>query len=151
MTGGCDRFCDSMLKAIFEFRVANGRSCIAVFLAVLVAVLAHDALAQPVKLASPGIRRPNIIVLVADDVGYGDLGAYGQKNIKTPNLDQLAKEGARLTAFYAMPDAAMSRAALLTGINPSLTNMDVRASLTLPQLLKEEGYRTGFIGQWGLG
>ena len=107
----------------------------------------------------PGPRRPSILFILADDLGYGDLGCYGQEKIKTPNIDKLAAGGIRFTSFYAGSTVcAPSRATLMTGrhtghvairgnANVSLTAEEV----TVAQLLKTSGYRTAWIGKWGLG
>jgi len=100
-------------------------------------------------------RRPCVVLIIADDLGYGDLGCYGQKDIKTPNLDQLAAEGIRFTSFYGgTASGAASRASILTGRNAahlgSGQNLLPADAITISQLLKNSGYRTGFIGQWGL-
>lgn len=111
----------------------------------------------PVTGPAPAPRRPSIILILADNLGYGDLGCYGQTKIKTPNLDQLAAEGIRFTSFYAGgPDDASARAALLTGMEPRqvLTGFNETLApdtVTLAALLKQQGYRTGLIGTWGLG
>jgi len=108
---------------------------------------------------------PNIILIVADDLGYGDLGAYGQTQIQTPYLDQMANEGMLFTDFYAGSTVcAPSRAVLLTGIpvgrNEIRGNKEVRPmgqhplqdeTVTLAEVLKQQGYTTGLIGKWGLG
>ena len=74
--------------------------------------------AQPGNSLGPAARKPSIIFILADDLGYGDLGCYGQTKIKTPNLDQLAAEGMRFTSFYAGSTVcAPSRCALMTGLH----------------------------------
>ena len=103
--------------------------------------------------------RPNIIFILADDLGYGDLGCYGQEQIKTPHLDRLAKEGMRFTRFYAGSTVcAPSRCALMTGLHTGhcLIRGNRRVDLrdkdyTVAELLCEAGYRTGMFGKWGLG
>jgi arylsulfatase A-like enzyme len=120
------------------------------------------ATAQPATVAStnaPAPRRPNIILIVADDLGYGDLGCYGQTMIKTPNLDKLAAEGIRFTDFYAGSSVcAPSRCSLMTGLHTGHAfirgngSQSLRAEdVTVAELLKKAGYHTGLIGKWGLG
>lgn len=102
---------------------------------------------------------PNIIFILADDLGYGDLGCYGQTKIRTPNLDRLAAEGMRFTSFYAGSTVcAPSRAALLTGRHTGHTT--IRGNGTVPlrpedvtvaEVLKRAGYTTIALGKWGLG
>ena len=106
-------------------------------------------------------RQPNIVMIYADDLGYGDLSCYGSP-IATPNLDRMAEEGARFTNFYsASPVCSPSRAALLTGRYPTRVDVPVVLSpgegglpdseTTLAQVLKTAGYRTACIGKWHLG
>ncbi|MFN3407861.1 MAG: arylsulfatase [Limisphaerales bacterium] len=103
---------------------------------------------------------PNIILIVADDLGYGDLGCYGQTRIRTPNLDRLAAEGTRFTQFYAGSTVcAPSRSALMTGQHTGHTrfrgnrpNVSLQPEdNTLGLMLKGAGYFTGVIGKWALG
>lgn len=103
--------------------------------------------------------RPNIIFILADDLGYGDLGCYGQKTIRTPNIDKLAEEGMRFTDHYAGSTVcAPSRCCLMTGLHTGHAlirangNVPLRPSdVTVAELLKKAGYTTGIIGKWGLG
>jgi arylsulfatase A-like enzyme len=104
-------------------------------------------------------EKPNLIYILADDLGYGDLGSYGQKTIQTPHLDRMAQEGLRFTHFYAGSTVCgPSRCCLMTGKHTghatvrgnadiSLTDKDT----TLATLLKPTGYTTANIGKWGLG
>lgn len=102
---------------------------------------------------------PNIIYIMADDLGYADLGCYGQKTLRTPHLDQMAKEGARFTQFYAGSTVcAPSRCALMTGRHMGHAyvrgnkEMPLRPDdMTLAKLMKNKGYVTGMYGKWGLG
>lgn len=107
--------------------------------------------------------RPNIVFLLADDLGYGDLGCYGHPVIKTPNLDRLAGEGMRLTHCYAAsPNCSPARAGLLTGRTPYRVGLyDYRqfrspmhlpaAETTVAEILQQAGYQTALIGKWHLG
>ena len=110
-------------------------------------------------------RRPNVIFILADDLGYGDIGCFGQKKIRTPNLDRMAAEGMKFTQHYAgNAVCAPSRCVLMTGKHPGHAwvrdNREVKPegqppipadSVTIAKLLKEQGYATAAIGKWGLG
>jgi len=104
-------------------------------------------------------RRPNILFILADDLGYGDLGCYGQKRIKTPNIDKLADEGMRFTDCYAGSTVcAPSRCCLMTGLHTGHVRIRGNARLpilpedvTVAEVLKDAGYTTGIVGKWGLG
>lgn len=104
-------------------------------------------------------RRPNIIFILADDLGYGDLGCYGQKQIQTPCLDRMAQEGVQFTQCYAGSTVcAPSRCALMTGLHTGHCRIRGNArvpllpeDITVAEVLKQAGYTTGIIGKWGLG
>jgi len=112
-------------------------------------------------LAQVPPKRPNILFILADDLGYGDLGCYGQERIKTPNIDRLAAEGVRFTQAYAGSTVcAPSRCCLMTGKHTG--HATVRGNkapelglrpdeTTVASLLKQAGYRTALFGKWGLG
>jgi arylsulfatase len=105
---------------------------------------------------------PNVVIILADDLGYGDLGCYGHPRIKTPNLDKLAKQGLRLTSYYSgAPVCSPSRAALLTGRIPQREgigdwipeNANIylpRETMTLAKILAKIGYATALSGKWHL-
>ena len=110
-------------------------------------------------------ERPNIIFILADDLGYGDLGCYGQKHIKTPNIDRIAAEGIRFTQHYAGSTVcAPSRCVLMTGLHTGHTavrgNREIKPegqypiaaeTITVAKVLKRAGYITAVVGKWGLG
>ena len=136
--------------------------------ALAVVVGTHDgAVARAAGAAqtppSSSTRPPNIVVILADDQGYGDLGSYGHPTIRTPNIDRLAAEGQRWTSFYAAPVCTPSRAQLLTGrlavrtglasgvLFPDSTGGLQPSEITIPEVLKPRGYATMAIGKWHLG
>lgn len=115
--------------------------------------------------APAAARPPNIIFLLADDLGYADLGSFGQQKIRTPHLDRLAAGGLRLTQHYSgNAVCAPSRCVLMTGLHPGHAsvrdNRELKpegqhplpeGTVTLPRLLQQQGYVTGAFGKWGLG
>ncbi len=108
-------------------------------------------------------RRPNILFILADDLGYGDLSSYGATDIRTPSIDRLAREGLRFTRFYAAASTCSpSRAALLTGRYPLRSGVNAvlfhdtpeglpPEEITIAEVLRDAGYATGMIGKWHLG
>ena len=138
----------------------RARGCIsAVLKSVLVALISltlTSVFAQ--RFALPQLK-PNIIFILADDLGYGELGCYGQKKIKTPNLDRMASEGMRFTQCYAGTTVcAPSRASLMTGLHTGHTRIRGNAAfpllaqdITVAEVLKPAKYKTGAVGKWGLG
>ncbi|MEZ5328424.1 MAG: arylsulfatase [Verrucomicrobiales bacterium] len=137
----------------------------------LLAALALTFPAMPIHKAKAE-DRPNIVFIMADDLGYGDLGCYGQKEIQTPNIDSLAEQGMRFTQCYAgSPVCAPSRSVLMTGQHTGHTRIRgntgkggvlgiggkpgrvplEESDVTVAEILKTAGYKTGMSGKWGLG
>ncbi|WP_313666581.1 sulfatase-like hydrolase/transferase, partial [Atlantibacter hermannii] len=137
----------------------------------IVAALVSAAVCAPVAInsamaATPASgnhsQQPNVVIILADDLGYGDLGVYGHPIVKTPNIDKLAKEGVRFTQYYApAPLCSPSRAGLLTGRTPFRTGIRSwipttknvalgRNEKTIANYLKEKGYDTAIMGKWHL-
>ncbi|MDE2731515.1 MAG: sulfatase [Bacteroidota bacterium] len=137
------------------------------FLVITAAILAAGCLERPDPAVSGLESPPNIIIIFADDLGYGDLGVYGNPTIRTPHLDRMASEGMRFTQFYTGSAVCTpSRAALLTGRLPVRTGMAhdrIRvlfppsegglpaSEITIAEGLKQRGYATAAIGKWHLG
>lgn len=130
--------------------------------AIVVAFLVSTGLTTITEAAAP----PNIILILADDLGYGDLGCYGADDLQSPNLDALAARGMRFTDFYAnCPVCSPTRAALMTGEYPDRVGVPgvirthaennwgwlSQQAVLLPQVLKSSGYETALIGKWHLG
>jgi arylsulfatase A-like enzyme len=136
------------------------------FLLTVIAILAITLIASPASAAAQAnTPTPNVIFILADDLGYGDLGCFGQKLIRTPNLDRLAAEGMRFTQAYAGTTVcAPSRCALMTGLHTGHCairgNKEIKpegqepmpgGTFTVGHLMKRAGYATGIVGKWGLG
>ncbi|MHC4672455.1 MAG: arylsulfatase [Planctomycetota bacterium] len=134
-------------------------------LALAVTVISLSGCLSPYRSTTAQDSKPNIIFILADDLGYGDLGCYGQKNVKTPNLDNMALEGMRFTQHYAGTSVcAPSRCSLITGLHTGHTyvrgNKFIKPegqlpipdeNITVAEVLKKAGYSTGAVGKWGLG
>lgn len=112
---------------------------------------------------APQSKRPNIVLILIDDQGYGDIGPFGAKGYSTPNLDRMASEGRKFTSFHVpQPACSASRAGLLTGcypnrigihgaLGPSAMHGIADTEMTLAELVKQQGYATGMAGKWHLG
>src|SRR6266542_3368631 len=125
-------------------------------LPLLLAALAPGADAAPQRAAA----RPNVLLIITDDQGYGDFGFHGNPKIKTPNLDRLARESVELERFYVSPVCAPTRSSLMTGrynYRTGVTDtflgraMMYPDEVTLPEMLGAAGCRTGIFGKWHLG
>ena len=115
-----------------------------------------------ISLAETQKDKPNFVLIFVDDLGYGDLGCYGSKTIKTPNIDRMAKEGTRFTDFYAQTVCGPSRSALMTGCYPRRTAKVLKNGkksdhppmslneITVAEVLKEQDYKTLALGKWDL-
>jgi arylsulfatase A-like enzyme len=132
-------------------------------LIVIAIVAGTSTFARNTAFSADSARRPNVVLILADDLGYADVGVYGAKGFATPNLDRLAREGMRFTDFHvAQPVCSASRAAIMTGCYPNRIGIEGamepwykfgihERELTLPQMFKQKGYATGMVGKWHLG
>jgi arylsulfatase A-like enzyme len=136
-----------------------------IFLTVLILGVGSSLLAQSPGKSVPGIsgkakKHPNVVIIITDDQGHGDLGVHGNPVIKTPNLDKLAKQSVRMKNFYVSPVCAPTRASLMTGrynyrtgvvdtfVGRAMMHAD---EVTIAEMLRAIGYRTGIFGKWHLG
>ncbi len=141
------------------------RSVASVVVGVLSVVVNLDGRASSAQSEVETQPKPNVVLILTDDVGYGDFGCYGGRDIRTPHIDRLARQGVRLTDFYASHQCTPTRAALISGRYPQRSGIEralgsVGESLeqglpatgrSLPRLLKDRGYDTALIGKWHLG
>jgi arylsulfatase A-like enzyme len=150
-----------VMKKMYRFKRRIGIAVLSAAAAIAATFAACSVHAQSGSAPSATPGRPSIILIVADDVGYGDLGCYGQRQIHTPNIDQLAADGMRFTSCYGGSAVCEpSHEAVLTGKHSG--HLSIRDESILPQSLSDgeltiaqylhmAGYRTGFIGEWELG
>ncbi len=128
----------------------------------IVALLAAGLLTAVASLPAAAPVTPNIVLIFMDDMGYADIGPFGNTKVRTPNLDRMAAEGMKFTSFYATPVCSMSRAALMTGsystrvsipgvLFPRDTTGLHSDEITLAEIVKQKGYATACIGKWHLG
>ena len=117
-----------------------------------------------ISIFSPSIiwsqDRPNIVLMMSDDQGYGDIGAHGNPYLKTPHIESIGEDGIEMTHFYSYPNCSASRAAILTGRYPYRTGVTAVTQVdhfmnasekTIAEVLGENGYRTGIFGKWHVG
>ena len=145
-----------MIPLLFLFPMKKIIHCCLIIVPVILSIT---------KLPAQSIKRPNIVFILADDLGYGDIGINGQKLIRTPNIDKLASDGMIFKEFYAGTTVcAPSRASLLTGMHTGHTYIRGNGSrkpegqppisgsiITFTEILKKAGYKTAAFGKWGLG
>src|SRR4051812_38301013 len=129
---------------------------------VFAALLLYLPLVPLTSVGAAEPPKPNVVILFIDDLGYADIGPFGATKQKTPNLDRMAREGMKLTSFYAAPVCSVSRAQMLTGcygvrvsmpgvLSPASRSGLNPAEVTVAERLKERGYATICIGKWHLG
>jgi arylsulfatase A-like enzyme len=152
-------------KDLFAPRVLSIRNFMKIKLKILFALIAALFCLMASDSTAATREKPNIIFILADDLGYGEVGCYGQKLIQTPQLDRMAREGIRFTQFYAGATVcAPSRSVLMTGQHHGHTRVRGNAGahnpkaqalraddVTVAKVLQNAGYSTALVGKWGLG
>ena len=120
-----------------------------ILLTLLFAALCGFANGEKAGAAVPDAAgsKPNIILILADDLGYGDLGCYGSKLKSTPNIDRMAEQGVRFTDFHAASWCAPSRRGLMTGWQANRRGLNLAKRITIAEMLKEHDYATALIGK----
>ncbi len=120
----------------------------------LVAVAILESMFAQAVLSEEASDRPNFVIIFTDDQGYADVGCFGSATIATPRLDRMAREGMKLTSFYAQPVCGPSRGALMTGRYPKRIDGGgwrvAAEEVTLAEVLKQSDYATGCIGKWDM-
>ncbi len=144
-----------------EVQTDTGPSRRSVLAGVAAAALAGLVAAPEASAAPRGNgRRPNIVLILLDDLGWGEPGCYGQRVIRTPVIDGLAAQGLRFSQAYANPSCAPTRASLVTGLHTGHSRVKSNADavggltaedVTVGEVLRSAGYTTGLVGKWGLG
>ncbi len=133
------------------------RECNTKTFSLLFAILALAAGRAQAQAPRDPLAQPNILMILADDLGWGDLGCQGNPRVKTPALDALARSGAQLERFYMSPESAPSRASILTGRHFLLNSVTANnggaqhlheGEITIAEALKDRGYRTAYFGKW---
>jgi arylsulfatase A-like enzyme len=164
--GGNDRRSDTSLDRTLDRAITRNvtRSLVAIVFIIASGITPGNAFGQQngQRDDSPGraVSRPNVVLVMTDDQGYGDLGCHGNEMIRTPNLDQLHRESVRFTDFHVDPTCSPTRAALMTGRYSTRTgvwhtvmgrSLMYDDEVTMADVFSSAGYRTGIFGKWHLG
>ena len=161
MRNGLSKTLETLIPRMPKQKSMTTTNCRTVYLSVLLGgILAHGL--GGFEVCQGDEQTPNIVLIVADDLGYGDLGCYGQKLIRTPHIDRLAAQGIRFTQAYAGSTVcAASRGVLMTGLHnghapvrdnvPHFASYLQESDATIAEVLAQAGYRCGGVGKWSLG